>query len=135
MDKCKISLIIGMACTMIGAFIINQGFGFIVTGIWAFIASYVESIKKEEQAEQEAPSPKKEIWHDVKLNTPGTDGEIVLLDSKIKRNVVCEYYKESDSLYFFDTEEPYTWEGGIKGTIYDKWCYLDDLIKNGADLQ
>lgn len=128
MDKSKISLIIGMACTMVGAFVINQGFGFIVTGIWAFIASFVESIKEEEQAEQEAPSQKKEIWHDVKLNTPGTDGWILLCFKGDEPGYyVGIWYAQEEKFYDPSEDIDYAWEE-LQSKGFSFWCNLSNVF-------
>ena len=72
---------------------------------------------------------KQAIWHDVKQTTPGTDGEIVLLDSESKKFAVGDYSHKSNSIRFADYIEPYTWDDSADTFIYDKWCYVNDLIE------
>ena len=129
MDKSKISFIIGMVCTMVGAFVINQGFGFIVTGIWAFIASFVESLKQDEQEEPKAPIPKKEIWHCTMLQPPGSNGDIVLMNTEQNQWLVGEYYEATRRFFCINYPDGLTWAEIQEFYNYDKWCYLEDLIK------
>ena len=129
MDKSKISLIIGMACTMVGAFVINKGFGFIVTGIWAFIASFVESLKQDEHEEPKAPVW--EIWHDIEgLKPPKKDGVLILRspENSLEETIVG-YWSLSVDMLKDQNGVFYHWYDLDKAYVFDKWCYLEDLIE------
>lgn len=48
MDKSTICFVLSVICIMVGASIINEGFGMIVVGAWFLVGSFVEYLKEDD---------------------------------------------------------------------------------------
>lgn len=126
MVKSTICFVISVTCIMVGAFIINEGFGMIVTGAWFLVGSYVE-YTKEEKAEEET-KVLRDPWHPT-CQVPDRDAHIIF---RCSNNNKCfepvSFFVESSNVYTQDGIEPYSWEKYCKTFVFDEWAYIDELI-------
>lgn len=125
MDKSKICFVLGEICTMVGAFIINEGFGMIVTGAWCLVTSYGE-YTKEEKAEEET-KVLRDPWHPT-CQVPDRDAKIIFRHSKDKVSQSVRFYVSSSSVYTIGCVEPYKWEEFCDTFVFDEWAYIDELF-------
>ena len=127
MDKSKICYVIGMICTMVGAFIINEGLGMIVTGAWFLVTSYAEYTREEEAKEE--TKVLRDPWHPT-CQKPDRDADIIFRNSKNRLFEPVKFYIKSLNVYTADNIDPYNWEGYCETFVYDEWAYIDDIIKS-----
>lgn len=131
MKKEEIYVIIGGLCIGIGACIISTGLCFIIIGIMFLIGSFLEYCKQEDEEEPEAPSQKKEIWHDIdRLKPPKKDGVLILRspDNSLEETIVG-YWSLSANMLKDQNGVFYRWYDLDECYVFDKWCYLEDLIE------
>lgn len=121
MDKSKICYVIGMICTMVGAFAINEGLGMIVTGAWFLVTSYAEYTKEEETKVLREP------WHPT-CQIPNRDAFIISRNSANGLFKPVRFFVRSLNVYTPDSVESYSWEKYYKTFVFDEWAYIDELI-------
>lgn len=125
MDKSTICLVLGAACIIAGAFIINDGLGMIVTGAWFMVGSYAEYAKKEDAKEE--TKVLRDPWHPT-CQVPDRDADIIFRNSKNRLFEPVKFYIKSLNVYPSDGVEPYLWERYCKTFVFDEWAYIDELI-------